>query len=784
MATRCALPAIAALLAITGCSSTPQIQTSRSEMAMAVKSKVPVVVTVDYSPDGTGLATGGVDGTGRIWDVAGARQAAKFREPAGTLRVVRYTPDGKAVAVASRDHTTIWDVATGTARLKFPGNFGGKVSFSPDGRTILGYAYGGLTSPGSLELRDVSTGAVIRKYDGEDGQLSPDGKYVATWGTEIKGLIATSYTPNIKMFDAATGRLLWRSDINTWAVAFSPDSREVLVAQNERNNAMADQVMAIKLLETQSGRMVREFGKGRVSAGLLSVSHVYQKYGSLAFSPDGKRVISGDLGGNYKLWDVASGELVVQLKTVDELAGTVFNVVPQARFSPDGRTAAVVSLSSARVFDMATGRELATLVSFEDGEWLITTPDGYYSASDKGDQYLSVSVAGVPYSISQARESLFRPDLVKLALSGRALDGLRKIADVKPPPAVAIVDTPASVGAPEADLKVRFTDQGGGVGDVRVYLNGTAVILDRAGGRGASGTSSYKLRLVSGKNSVRVIAFNADNTMQSADALHEIDARVAATRPSLHAIVIGIQEYENPKLTLMYPAADAALIASSLRDQVPGLFERINVVELKTRSQTSKEAITGALKDVALVARPEDMFVFFVASHGTVDDGQYFLITSNVGSTSTHILRQSALSQDDLKALIANVPATKKLVLIDTCNAGKLGEAIQVAVLTRGMSEDTALKILSRAVGSTVISASTSLQEALEGYKGHGLFTWVVANGLKGAADGDKDGFVKTHELVDYVDSQVPELAETLFKHKQYPTTSLSGQGYPVVRVR
>ena len=95
-----------------------------------------------------------------------------------------------------------------------------------------------------------------------------------------------------------------------------------------------------------------------------------------------------------------------------------------------------------------------------------------------------------------------------------------------------------------------------------------------------------------------------------------------------------------------------------------------------------------------------------------------------------------------------------------------------------------ALKILSRAVGSTILSASNSVQEALEGYKDHGLFTWVVAEGLKGAADSDKDGYVKTHELVDYVDSQVPELAEQVFRHKQYPTTTLSGQGFPVARVK
>jgi hypothetical protein len=53
---------------------------------------------------------------------------------------------------------------------------------------------------------------------------------------------------------------------------------------------------------------------------------------------------------------------------------------------------------------------------------------------------------------------------------------------------------------------------------------------------------------------------------------------------------------------------------------------------------------------------------------------------------------------------------TKKLIIIDTCNARALGEAIQVAMLTRGMCEDTAMKILSRAVGSTIISASTSIQ--------------------------------------------------------------------------
>ena len=181
---------------------------------------------------------------------------------------------------------------------------------------------------------------------------------------------------------------------------------------------------------------------------------------------------------------------------------------------------------------------------------------------------------------------------------------------------------------------------------------------------------------------------------------------------------------------------------------------------------------------------PDDLFVLYVASHGTVDDGEYFLITSNVGSTRTEKLKTDAIGQSVFKELVGNIPATKKLIIIDTCNAGALGEAIQVAMLTRGMSEDTAMKILSRAVGSTILSAATSMQEALEGYQGHGLFTYVLTEGLKGKADKGNTGYVRTTELADYVDNEVPSLAEKIFKKAQYPTISISGQAFPIGKVR
>lgn len=94
------------------------------------------------------------------------------------------------------------------------------------------------------------------------------------------------------------------------------------------------------------------------------------------------------------------------------------------------------------------------------------------------------------------------------------------------------------------------------------------------------------------------------------------------------------------------------------------------------------------------------------------------------------------------------------------------------------------MKILSRSVGTTVLAASTSTQEAVEGYQGHGLFSYVVAEGLAGKGDVDKNGFVSTLGLAHYVDAQVPELALREFNHKQFPTTEISGQEFPLTKVR
>jgi WD40 repeat protein len=111
-----------------------------------------------------------------------------------------------------------------------------------------------------------------------------------------------------------------------------------------------------------------DVAKGRLMAD-LPVNHVY----AAAFSPDGGRLVTVDIG-DCLVRETSSGRLLYSFKRPG-----VGSFIPRATFAPDGRMEAITySTTDVRLFETATGRELATLEPPEPSQitWLTFSSDG------------------------------------------------------------------------------------------------------------------------------------------------------------------------------------------------------------------------------------------------------------------------------------------------------------------------------------------------------------------------------------------------------------------------
>jgi hypothetical protein len=98
-----------------------------------------------------------------------------------------------------------------------------------------------------------------------------------------------------------------------------------------------------------------------------------------------------------------------------EDAGYVESVV----YSPDGsRIVSGARDGTVKFWDADTRKELAALIAYNDGEWLIVTPEGYYTASENGEQRLDAALNNKAYPRDKLRVHFNKPELVAARLSG------------------------------------------------------------------------------------------------------------------------------------------------------------------------------------------------------------------------------------------------------------------------------------------------------------------------------------------------------------------------------
>jgi WD40 repeat protein len=310
------------------------------------------VLAVAFRPGGLFVATGGGDGTVRVWDVGTGEQRIQLEGHTGPVRSIAYSPDGRVIASAGDDWTIgIWDADTGEQRAQLTGHTGlvRSVVYNRRGDWIAS-----ASADRTVRIWDAETGEQFRHLLPRPSGLnavafSPDGELIACAGND-----PAVWIWRIRA-DSAPERRLTGHASRVNAVAFSPDGGLIASAGADRS---------IKIWDPQTGEMRSELSGARATVN------------AIAFGYSGQAIASAGENGKVLIWDLATGlaqELADHRARVNCVAYNPAAPAVVATASDDG---------TARVWEVASRTELRqlkghtgpiTLVAYSPGGDAIAT---------------------------------------------------------------------------------------------------------------------------------------------------------------------------------------------------------------------------------------------------------------------------------------------------------------------------------------------------------------------------------------------------------------------------
>lgn len=267
----------------------------------------------EFTPDGERLvASSGPPGLVRVFDARTGEVARELGHHAagGFVVTLDVSPDGKRVATASFDGTAaVLDLANGRPTATMRGHECSPppvqcwvlgVAFSPDGSRIATTG-----SDATTRVWDARTGRELHTLRGHEDQTFP-----VEWSPDGRRLLSGSRDGTTRIWDAETGRLVrvLKNDPEGpgWTAAWSHDGSRVLVEGH---------LGGPLVLNPATGR-----NEGRLATGEPTVR--------IAFSPGGRRVAVGAIGGSVRIFDWATREELLSLPVPG---------ISDFDFSPDGK---------------------------------------------------------------------------------------------------------------------------------------------------------------------------------------------------------------------------------------------------------------------------------------------------------------------------------------------------------------------------------------------------------------------------------------------------------------
>lgn len=233
------------------------------------------------------------------------------------------------------------------------------------------------------------------------------------------------------------------------------------------------------------------------------------------------------------------------------------------------------------------------------------------------------------------------------------------------------------------------------------------------------------------------------------------------------AVIVGISDYADTKLTLQYAHADALALRDFLLTPAGGAFAPERIKLLVNKKATTR-AVTSAMRSFLAQTKEDDFVLISVACHGAPDErgvGQpLYLLTHD---TDLDDIAATAVPMDEVAWCLKNYVRARRIVMLaDTCHSGGIASGARGGELSAAALNRYLEQLSTTTPGVAYLTSARENQRSYEGSQwgdGHGVFTWFVLEGMRGAADGyggrPKDGVVSLGELADYVTDRV--FAET-----------------------
>ncbi len=415
-------------------------------------------------------------------------------------------------------------------------------------------------------------------------------------------------------------------------------------------------------------------------------------------SPDKKTACllsdaSFSLGSYFiRVIDVRNGNPLHNLK--EKNSGAITGLA----YSGDGKFAYSWSEGGACTkWDIGKGKEIYTLIFFEDHDYAIILPEGYYYISSRTDaKYLNFKLANRLYNFSQFDLQFNRPDKVLAAIGSpdiKLMDeyykawqgrvkksGFRESDFTGGPLHVPEINLQADKIPPysseqQINLSFTLTDSLFNIRSYNIFIND--VPLKGINGEAVKQTAhklniSEQLLLNEGNNKIEVNCTNEKGIESRKETVYINYHGHLIKKPSTYFIGIGINRYAANSSFV-----DLSYCVKDIRDLSIAFTEKYKdelVIDTLMNENASKENIL-ALKKILMQTKVDDKVIVSFSGHGMVDPehpGDFYFVT---GNTDVNNPAANGVSYAQLEELLDSIPARKKLMLLDACHSGESNDS-------------------------------------------------------------------------------------------------------------